>query len=56
MLIVKNQSPFNLKTSFTTVLQCVNQNNGVNDTSQIHKRALCTSMTCVLIAIRGLLL
>ena len=34
--------------------QFVNQNNGVNDTCQINKRALCTSMTRVLIAIHGL--
>jgi len=34
--------------------QFVNQNNGVNDTCQINKRTLCTSMTRVLMAIRGL--
>jgi len=35
-------------------LLCVNQNNGVNDTCLINKRALRSNLTRVLIAIRGL--
>ena len=50
---VDNQSRYVLPL-YRFINQFVYQNNGVNDTCQINKRALCTSMTHVLIAIRGL--